>query len=264
MLDFLAPYAKVAVMLQPTDKSKRGDSSVVRILFTAVSGNKKTGPIPTTISSKRTCPEVCPLKRGGCYAQTGPLNMHWTRLTNGAAGLSWQDFLKEIKRLWPGQLWRHNTAGDLQGENDKLDRKALRELTAANRDKRVICYSHYSPLTENVGKQTAEHNKRAIKEAVSNGFVINLSANSMVHADKLVALGIAPVVTVLPSTQRTNCLTPAGNRVVVCPATREGGAHGRVTCARCGLCARANRDYIIGFPAHGTLYGKVNTIAAQS
>jgi hypothetical protein len=42
--------------------------------------------------------------------------------------------------------------------------------------------------------------------------------------------------------------TPEGRTIIVCPAqTRED-----ITCATCGLCARADRRVIIGFRAHGS------------
>jgi hypothetical protein len=52
---------------------------------------------------------------------------------------------------------------------------------------------------------------------------------------------------VLPSNATDNTRTPAGRRVVVCPATQRDD----VSCDTCQLCAR-QRDAIVGFPAHGT------------
>jgi len=229
------------------------------ILFTPVSGNKKTGPIPVSTSPKETCPSACPLKKSGCYAASGALNIHWMRLTQKKTGEEWNSFLSKIKSLRAGQLWRHNQAGDLAGDNNKIDRKKLRELTAANKNKRAICYTHKPVLNGQASASIVKSNREAVKEAVKNGFVINLSANNLNHADKLLELGIAPVVAIVPTEQKTNCLTPNGKRVVICPASvREN-----VNCSVCGLCARANREYVIGFPAHGTAHRVVNEIAKQ-
>lgn len=229
----------------------------MRILFTAISGNKKTGPIATVISSKETCPDCCPLKKGGCYAQIGPLNLHWERLTNGSAGIQWNEFLTKLKGLRAGSLWRWGTAGDLPGKNSKIDRPKLREMTEANKNKRNITYTHKPVLSGQAPKSIVKENRAAIKEANSRGFIINLSANSLSHADALLKLGIGPVVSVVPSDQTKNHLTPAGNRVVICPAS----THDNVTCSNCGICARGKREYIVGFPAHGISYKKVNEIA---
>ena len=59
--------------------------------------------------------------------------------------------------------------------------------------------------------------------------------------------GAGPVVVVLSSDATANAVTPAGRRVVVCPATQRDD----VSCATCQLCQR-QRDTIVGFPAHGT------------
>jgi len=52
-------------------------------------------------------------------------------------------------------------------------------------------------------------------------------------------------------------VTPAGRKVVVCPATIRDD----VSCASCQLCQR-QRDFIIGFPAHGTSKKKASAIAS--
>ncbi len=157
------------------------------------------------------------------------------------------------------QMWRWSQAGDLNGDGEKINVKMLRELTQANNKRKVIAYTHYSPIAvkDKVNAQTAKHNRAAIKEATKNGFVINLSGNNPTHADKLFALKIAPVVSVVPTSQTKNFLTNAGNRVVICPAS----VRDNVTCANCGICTRANREYIVGFPAHGTAHKTVSEMA---
>jgi polyferredoxin len=57
-------------------------------------------------------------------------------------------------------------------------------------------------------------------------------------------------VVVLPSTTAAHSLhTPAGRKVVVCPATYRND----VKCFNCGICYSAVSDRaVIGFPAHGT------------
>ncbi len=75
-------------------------------------------------------------------------------------------------------------------------------------------------------------------------------------------MNLAPVVTVLPDTVHGNVAlhTPAGRRIVVCPATyRED-----VTCASCQLCQRADRKVIVGFPAHGASHKKASTVASAA
>jgi hypothetical protein len=138
-------------------------------------------------------------------------------------------------------LWRHNQGGDLAGEGDSLDVKALTELVSANMGKRGFTYTH-KPLT-------GKGDKAAIMYANHNGLTINLSGNSLAHADTLADLNIAPVTVVIPHDDNKRIqYTPKGRKVVTCPATYKDN----VSCADCKLCAIAFRDCIVAFPAHGT------------
>lgn len=218
-----------------------------------VSSNSKTGPIPVSTSNSATCPDACPIKLKGCYAKYGPTGMHWRKLDGGSSknAKEWGEFLKDVKRIARGSLWRHNQAGDLNGSNDVIDELKLSELVNANKGKRGFTYTHYNPL------QADMTNYFAIRRANQMGFTINLSGNDVNHADKLKALDIAPVVVIMPRDAEKVSYTPAGNKVVICPAENTD----KVTCLSCGLCQLANRDYIIGFRAHGTAAKTVEIIA---
>ena len=215
-----------------------------RVHFTLVSSNSKTGPIPVSTSSRQWCPDTCPLKAAGCYAKGGPMAIHWNAVTQGKRGDLWADFVSKVRYLPEGQLWRHNQAGDLPGDGEVLDLPALGDLIAANQGKRGFTYTHYPVLGDSIDRGI---NRTAIGFANDNGFTINLSANNLAHADELAALDIAPVVTLLPEDAAGEIRTPAGRRVVICPATQREG----VTCATCQLCQR-QRSTIVGFPAHGS------------
>lgn len=219
-------------------------SSVMNVHLVAVSSNAKTGPIPVSTSSEETCPDVCPFKASKmCYAKSGPLALHWNKVSNGVynADLSWSTFLTKIKALRFGQLWRHNQAGDLPGVNEEIDTEKLNELVEANKGKKGFTYTH-KPVENN------PKNAEAVKNANKNGFTVNLSANNLEHADELLAMNIGPVCSVVPINQTKNTVTPKGTKVVICPAAvREN-----VSCSTCKLCAHSERKYVIGFPAHGT------------
>lgn len=226
-----------------------------RIALTLRSTNKKTGPIPVSTSSESTCPDACPFKKNGCYADGGPLAIFWRKVSEAKAGLEWSEFLRQVEDLYPTQLWRHNQAGDLAGEGDTIDPVSLMELSYANRGKRGFTYTH-KPMDTKV-------NRTAVKAANSLGFTVNLSGNSVRHADELAALEIAPVVCVLPAdvdgAKTPVVSTPEGRKVAVCPATYRDD----VTCQSCGLCQRRDRKVIVGFPAHGAAKRKASAIAAQ-
>lgn len=160
----------------------------------------------------------------------------------------WDDFVSQIATLPDGTLWRHNQAGDLPGIGDTIDTAALAALVSANRNKKGFTYTH---------KPTTAANVAAIKDANANGFTINLSGNNLAHADQLAELNAGPVVVVLPADQTGNTKTPAGRKVVVCPASIRDD----VSCATCKLCAISNRTAIIGFPAHGAAKRKASNVA---
>jgi hypothetical protein len=244
----------------------------MKIHFITISQNAKTGPIPVSITERASCWPGCSLYENGCYAETGALAMHWDRVSRGLAGGSWAEFCGKIAALRPGRLWRYAQAGDLPGYGAEIDGDLLQAIVTANAGKRVIAFTHKPVLGDD---PVAIENRRLITAAVEAGFTVNLSANNPVHADKLAALGIAPVVTVLAHAYARNAArhrfkrqkdiwgetidqwrdrtahlprhTPAGRRIAICPAT-----YSDATCKSCGACARPH-DAVIGFPAHGCL-----------
>ena len=222
---------------------------MLNVQLTLKSQNEKVGPIPVSTTSAHTCPDSCPLKAGGCYAKGGPLSIHWRKVTEGKSGMDWHTFTDKIAALPEGQLWRHNQAGDLPGEGDTIDGEALAELVVASRGRRGFTYTH-KPMTAD--------NAAAVAAANDGGFTVNLSANNPHEADTLAALGIGPVVTVLPIDAAEHTETPEGRHIVVCPAVTGKAAN----CAACGLCQRVNRKVIVGFPAHGYAKNKASAIAA--
>jgi hypothetical protein len=191
------------------------------------------------------------------------MSIFWSKVDRGDAGGDFDDFVKQVEQLPKRQIWRFAQAGDLPGEGDAIDRDQMLRLARANRQRPVVAFTHKPPTPENLA---------ILAEARALGFPVNLSANSVAHADQLSGHGLN-VVVVLPQaylrqdhetkTQyrtRINLLpkhTPAGRRVAVCPATYTD-----TTCLRCGACAtKALPDVVIGFPAHGTRRRHVSRIA---
>ena len=219
--------------------------------ITPKSKNAKVGKMAVTTSTATTCPSACPFRDNGCYAESGPLKLHWLKVTKGERGDDWSTFLDKIKELPAGSKWRHNQAGDLPGDTQDLDSTKCADLARANEGKRGFTYTHYDVLDN--------FQNAIIVNSMNNlGFTVNVSANNLDHADKLCDLNIAPVATVLPIEQTTNTVTPKGRKVVVCPATYKDD----VSCADCMLCEKRDRKVIVGFPAHGTSKKKASAIAA--
>lgn len=104
----------------------------VYVKTTRVSGNSKTGAIPTTITSANTCPDNCSLKGQGCYAEYGMVGMHWRRVSTGKQSGTWNDLLRFVSGLPSEQLWRHNIAGDLPSLNGFISAPMVLALMDAN------------------------------------------------------------------------------------------------------------------------------------
>lgn len=221
-------------------------NQALSVAFNLKSANVKTGPIPTSVTSANSCPKSCPFIGSGCYAESGPLAIHWAKTSNGERGMSWVDFCGMVEALPIGQLWRHNVAGDLPGDNEDINPVLLGELVHANMGRRGFTYTH---------KTNNPANYQWIKAANEWGFTVNLSANNLEHADTLAALNIGPVVTVLPIDAPRTTTTPAGRTVVTCPATYRDD----IACNTCQLCQR-QRETIVGFPVHGTSKAKAQKV----
>ena len=215
--------------------------------FTPRSSNAKIGPIPATVTERKTCPPTCPFYDAGCYAGVGPVSWHWKKVTNGQRGDNWAALCESIAALPAGQLWRHNVAGDLPGDGVTIDQKALGELVRANMKKRGFTYTHYPTTSDNLD---------AVRVANLHGFTINLSANNLDHADELASHAVAPVVVVLPEDAPKSLTTPQGHKVATCPAT-----YSDTNCKECQLCQRGDRAVIVGFPAHGAQKRAADVIA---
>jgi hypothetical protein len=242
----------------------------VKTLFTPVSQNAKTGPIPVTITEKTSCWTGCALYGKGCYAFYGALGHFWSGVSEGTRGGSWDELCAKVAALPKRTLWRYAQAGDLPGADDMIDAELLWQLVVANRGKKVIAFTHKPVLPDNA---IAHRNRCVIAVANAVGFTINLSANNPAEADVLADLGIAPVVTILAHDYARWAVrhraktrpdewaetiaqwrdriahlpirTPAGRRIAICPATYTAA-----TCKSCGACAEP-REAVIGFPAHG-------------
>lgn len=219
----------------------------MKVVWTRISRNAKTGPMPVSTVEKASCPAACPLKNNGCYAEQGPIGWFWNKVGTHPKALDWDGYCAEVSRLPLDTLWRHAQAGDLPGQDNRIDQDKLKALVKANHGKRGFGYTHY-PITE--------ENLAVLREANEGRFTMNLSADGLADADRKAATGL-PTVAVVPADQRANTVTPEGRKVVICPAVTRG-----ITCLECGLCQRQNHP-IVGFPAHGARWKTVQSTIQQ-
>ena len=211
------------------------------------SRNRKTGPIPVSTTTAESCSPSCGFSRNGCYADGGPLRMHWDKVTAGSVGGSLQEFLAKIKALPANSLWRANQAGDLPHLAGRISQRFILGMVKANRGKRGFTFTHH--------KLTIGQNFRLVKFANRSGFRVNISTETESAADAAVSLGLPAVVAVNSAESRAGWQTAGGNRVVVCPAqTRED-----MDCKRCQLCHHRPPNLIVAFLAHGSSVKRANT-----
>ena len=220
----------------------------MQVALTQTSSNAKTGPIPTSTSERSSCWEGCAFYAKGCYAKSGPQALHWRKVSEGERGMPWEQFIAAVRKIQRGQLWRHNVSGDLPHSFGDIISDMLQQLVTANKGRKGYTYTHH-PLNA--------HNVKVLQDANANGFTINASTESVEVADAIMTEHNIPAVAVINSEESRRFFTTTnGRKVIVCPAT----VHDNVTCATCGLCQRADRNFIVAFPAHGTAKKTVNNI----
>lgn len=222
--------------------SSRSSLTVARFHLSRASGNKKTGQIPVTTTSRNTC-HGCPFDGNGCYAQSGPLALHWRKVSTGERGVRWRHHLADLATLPVGSPLRLNQAGDLVNTAGRISRRYLTALSRVVKDRalKAWTYSHHDPAKG--------ENAALIRRAQASGLTINVSTETEQAADRAVAAGL-PAVLACPSTETRNTWhTPAGNVVLVCPAQRRD-----TSCSDCMLCHKSGRGrrVIVAFVAHGT------------
>ena len=150
-------------------------------------------------------------------------------------------------------MYRHNQSGDFFYDTDDQGRELinlamLKELVDANKSAGAKGYTYTHHKLDYV------HNLEAVKYANNNGFTVNASCESMQQADEAISAGV-PAVCVVDNSKDVPKQTPAGTRVVVCPAQRFDS----VDCKSCGLCQQSDRKFVVAFLAHGNGAKKVNS-----
>jgi len=213
------------------------------IKYSLSAGNSKTGAMLLVRSPRSTCPDSCGLKGNGCYAENFPLVLHWTK--QDTVGVDFATVLYAVRTLPKGSIWRLFEAGDFEPspENPELiSSQQVISLIAANNGKRGFGYTHY-PVWPNL---------EVLQLMNSSGLTINASADTIEQAKLYFGLGLPTVVVVSEKFPKDSVVE--GMRVVVCP---NQSTPTKPTCLQCQMCAKPDRDYIIGFRAHGTKKRKI-------
>lgn len=220
--------------------------------LTKKSSNIKTGPIAVSTTSRDSCSPSCPLFGNGCYAETGPLKLHWDAVSEGPwrdkpRGTDIESFLSDLSTLPEGSCFRHNQAGDLPHFNGSINRHVTLRLAHVCGERKLTAWT-YTHHDMNNGD-----NKFTVLKANKMGLTVNVSAHSQQHAAHYHKQGL-PAVCIVPKGETRTHWEHDGVRFIVCPAQTTNK-----TCAECKLCAKVDRACVIAFKAHGTQSKKVET-----
>jgi hypothetical protein len=224
--------------------------------LTKKSSNKKTGPIAVSTTSKDSCPSTCPLKGSGCYAESGPLRLHWDAVSDGPwrdkpRGTDIESFISDLKSLPEGTCFKHNQAGDLPHFNGSINAHALGLIANACAERKLKAWTYTHHDINHYG------NRSLIAAAPTMGMTVNVSAHSQQQAADCHKQGL-PTVCIVPKNETRKNWEHDGVKFLVCPAQWS-----EKNCAECKLCSVADRSCVVAFKAHGTQARKVEqTITA--
>lgn len=230
------------------------------------SKNAKTGNIIQSYSHRSTCPNRCPLKGNGCYADNYHTSHQWDRCEDKNDFryiANYRDLMLDLmsaaaahaKRGRKEVLFRHNVAGDVAYENSNIiDSSRVRSIADA-------CKLVSDILNVKIRGYTYTHceislqNTTVIHEALDKGFIINYSCETVSEVREANDLGCDAVITSVNPEETINELKKVGIRSVQCPAQ----THDNVSCERCRLCSR-HRDIVIVFKIHGNGSNKARKV----
>ena len=215
----------------------------MQLKYSLSAGNAKTGAMLLGRSPRSTCPDSCGLNGNGCYAENFPLVLHWTKQEQ--TGVDFSAVLYAIRTLPKDSIWRLFEAGDFEpsSENPELiSSQQVISLIAANNGKRGFGYTHYPVLP----------NLEPLQLMNSSGLTINASADSFEQAEVYFSLGLPTVVVVAENFPKDTVVD--GLRIIVCP---NQSTPSKPTCLQCQMCQKPDRDYVIGFRAHGSKKRKI-------
>ena len=230
------------------------------------SSNPKTGNIIQSYSHRSTCPNRCPLKNNGCYADSYHTSRQWDRCNDEGDKRyirNSQDLVLELtsavaihaKKDEGSILFRHNVAGDIALPNsDLIDGERLNTIVES-------CSKVSSNLNVNLMGYTYTHcsltmqNFKKVKKTQARGFVVNFSCETIEEVKRVKLAGCNAVVTSVNPQETVKALKTEGFKALQCPAQTNKD----MNCKRCKLCAR-DRDAVIIFAVHGNGSNKAKKV----
>jgi hypothetical protein len=211
--------------------------------------NVPIGPYCTTthVSIAATCPETCPFKGSGCYAETGRYGAEVRRLDEAAKALSGLDVITTeadtIDRLWLRGVPRDGAEG---GRDLRLH--VAGDVCCAE-GARVLGAAAERWLERGGGAVwTYTHRWREIPVTAWGPIHALASTEILVELDEARTLGYVPAHTV-PFFETEGAYSLGSHIIVPCPAETR-----KATCVECRMCLGQGlrRDNVaVGFALHG-------------
>lgn len=230
------------------------------------SANEKTGNIIQSYSARATCPNRCPLKKNGCYADNYHTSKNWDRCenvldpryvsnTNDLTLSLIEAIAPRSKKGVTEVLFRHNVAGDIAHENSNIiDVSRVNAIAYACKSAgkatgvTVRCYTY-------THCEISARNAKVIHEALDNDFIINYSCETVNEVKKANELGCDTVITSIDPEETIRDLKAVGIKAVQCPAQ----THNNVSCESCKLCSRPRVTTVV-FKIHGNGSNKARKV----
>lgn len=217
---------------------------MLAILATARSANVKTGDVPTlwvgaTREEGRASCAGCPLLDKGCYAHSGAVAMGADSARRGARKAPERYTIDAAIRgaARSARMLRATGIGDIGRSGRAVADQIVSAASAAGLA--LVGYTHH-------------WREPAVKAAW--GGRLMASTETLADADRAVSEGWRATVVVAADHPRTSA-TPAGRKVVVCPA--QAAEDRGVTCNSCRLCDASRPGPVIAFRAHGNQKDKI-------
>lgn len=230
------------------------------------SSNEKTGNIIQSYSARSTCPNRCPLKGNGCYADNYHTSRQWDRCEN-VLDPRYVSNVKDLtlslieaiapraKKGVTEVLFRHNVAGDIAHENSNIiDESRVNAIADA-------CKSAGELVGVTVRGYTYTHceissqNAKVIHEALAKDFILNYSCETVGEVVKANSLGCETVITSIDPKKTIEDLKAVNIKAVQCPAQ----THNNVSCESCKLCSRPRVTTVV-FKIHGNGSNKARKV----
>lgn len=238
----------------------------MKMIFLKSSENAKTGDIMQSYSSKSSCPNRCPFKGSGCYAEGIRTVKTWERADDESDKrfVSSQDDLtlallggviEHIKEPENELLFRHNIAGDLAvRDTNNFNTHEFLDIANAIIRANAVYLGGFGKVVKGFTYTHCEltEGDKYVINIMKNVITVNVSTDSPKEALEAKARGFNVAMTSINPWEDIKLLKGSyGLTAVQCPAqTREG-----VTCKSCRLCAK-DREAIVVFGIHGAHKGK--------